>query len=257
MSAESIGARLRRARLDQGRTIEEIANATRINRKFLEALENDAEPGLPSSYVRAFIRAYAAQVGIDAGGLLEEHAPPETAATATAPRVAPPVRSSQQSRLLLLVSGAVLLALAVSVLLLRPSNAPEDVREIGFSDVVKEGAGEPAQAAGPFAPPVADSAAARVDSMLLQATASDSVWVRVLVDGARTKEVFLAPRRTARWKAKEGFVVSAGNGGAVTLTLDGRAIGALGAGRGPVWNVAISRRNLPADPRKTAGKEGQ
>ncbi len=71
MAAIGIGERLRNARQALGLSLEEIENATRIRRAYLEALEHEAFSDLPNpAYVRGFLRSYAAYLGIPPGELL-------------------------------------------------------------------------------------------------------------------------------------------------------------------------------------------
>ncbi len=63
---ESVGSYLKHERHLQNKSLKEVADATRINRSVLEALEEDSYEFLPpSSYVRGFLRIYAAELGLD------------------------------------------------------------------------------------------------------------------------------------------------------------------------------------------------
>src|SRR6476646_7442516 len=62
----SFGARLKSAREQRGVSLRQIAGATRISMTALEALERDDFSRLPGGiFSRAFIRAYAIEVGLD------------------------------------------------------------------------------------------------------------------------------------------------------------------------------------------------
>lgn len=62
----SFGEELRQQRELREITLEEIAESTKVNRRFLEALERDDFDALPGGlFTRGFIRAYAAHVGLD------------------------------------------------------------------------------------------------------------------------------------------------------------------------------------------------
>ncbi len=72
---ESFGEALKRERETRGISLREIAVATKINIRFLEALEQDRFDTLPGGiFNRGFIRAYASFVGLDAGALLRHYA---------------------------------------------------------------------------------------------------------------------------------------------------------------------------------------
>ena len=62
---ESIGEKLRKAREQLGRSVEEIARETNITKRYIVALENedfDAFPGEP--YLVGFLRTYAETLGL-------------------------------------------------------------------------------------------------------------------------------------------------------------------------------------------------
>ncbi|EOL49291.1 hypothetical protein RV11_GL001627 [Enterococcus phoeniculicola] len=61
-----IGAKLRQARLDKNISLDELQQMTKIQKRYLEAIESDNYDSLPGTfYVRAFIRQYANAVGED------------------------------------------------------------------------------------------------------------------------------------------------------------------------------------------------
>ena len=62
------GARLREARERKGVSLRHIAESTRISVGILEALERNEISRLPGGiFSRAFVRAYALEVGLDPG----------------------------------------------------------------------------------------------------------------------------------------------------------------------------------------------
>ena len=85
--ARTVGARLREAREKRGVSLRQIASSTRISVMSLEALERSDLSRLPGGiFTRAFIRAYAQEVGLDPDRTIQEfiaELPPD-AATATA-----------------------------------------------------------------------------------------------------------------------------------------------------------------------------
>jgi transcriptional regulator with XRE-family HTH domain len=71
----SIGERLRHERERRGISLDSAAQATSIDRAFLEALESDASPeAFPEPmYARAFLREYARYLGLKARPLVEAY----------------------------------------------------------------------------------------------------------------------------------------------------------------------------------------
>src|SRR5580765_3257035 len=64
--ARTVGARLREAREKRGVSLRQIATTTRISVMSLEALERSDLSRLPGGiFTRAFVRAYAQEVGLD------------------------------------------------------------------------------------------------------------------------------------------------------------------------------------------------
>lgn len=60
------GARLRRARLQQGVELEQIAEVTKVNPTYLQFIEEERFEGLPAAvYVRGFVMGYAGCLGFD------------------------------------------------------------------------------------------------------------------------------------------------------------------------------------------------
>jgi len=64
--AEFGGARLRRARMQRGIEIDQVAAITKINPSYLRLIEEEGYDDLPAPvYVRGFVSAYARAIGLD------------------------------------------------------------------------------------------------------------------------------------------------------------------------------------------------
>ena len=87
--ARTVGARLREAREKRGVSLRQIANTTRISVMSLEALERSDLTRLPGGiFTRAFIRAYAQEVGLDPDRTIQDfiaELPPDSAAQTAHP----------------------------------------------------------------------------------------------------------------------------------------------------------------------------
>jgi cytoskeleton protein RodZ len=65
-SEGDFGARMRHAREQRGVSLRQIANATKLSVSALEALERNDISRLPGGiFSRAFVRSYAAEIGVD------------------------------------------------------------------------------------------------------------------------------------------------------------------------------------------------
>jgi len=256
----TLGEQLRLAREAQGRTLDDIAHATRISKKFLEELEQDRTPTLPATYVHAFIKTFAVEVGLDPAALLASVTPaptepPQTTRSFTEPASAEqpmdekPTEVQPAKRQTWMLVGLFFLiaaGLLLSILWLRDERRAQSGQEISFSDVVKEQEGKRAVRA-------TDSAAVSLgrskrsvpqDSLFLEGVASESAWVRIIIDSGKPSEYTLPPSYHMRWRAKKNFLVSVGNASVVAFTLNGKHLGTLGKEPKPARNVSLSHETL-------------
>jgi cytoskeleton protein RodZ len=75
MPSTAFGEHLKRERELRGVTLEEVAAATRISPRFLEALENEQWDRLPGgAFNRGFIRSVARFLGLDEESMVAEYA---------------------------------------------------------------------------------------------------------------------------------------------------------------------------------------
>ncbi|ERL66180.1 helix-turn-helix domain-containing protein [Schleiferilactobacillus shenzhenensis] len=84
---DEVGKKLREARIEKGYTIDDLQQITKIQKRYLIAIEEGNFDALPGDfYVRAFIKQYAETVGLDGQKLLDQYADalPNPAATAAA-----------------------------------------------------------------------------------------------------------------------------------------------------------------------------
>lgn len=69
-----LGTKLRDARVEKGYTLNTLQQMTKIQKKYLQAIEVGNYEEMPGSfYVRAFVKQYADTVGLDGDKLLEEY----------------------------------------------------------------------------------------------------------------------------------------------------------------------------------------
>ena len=69
-----IGKKLREAREEKGLTIEQLQERTKIRKKYLVAIENDNYDPIPGTvYVKAFIKGYAEEVGLNGSQLAQDY----------------------------------------------------------------------------------------------------------------------------------------------------------------------------------------
>lgn len=69
-----LGTRLKQARIAKGFSLEDLQDLTKIQKRYLAGIEDGNHSMMPGTfYVRAFIKQYAAAVGLSGEELLEQH----------------------------------------------------------------------------------------------------------------------------------------------------------------------------------------
>jgi helix-turn-helix protein len=118
-----LGAKLRRERERKGIGIDQVEAETRIRAKFLLALEEERFDVLPGpAYVRAFVRDYAEQLGLDPQELVNElnarpDLVPDEVVMVPPRQVAEVPLLDRRARIVVCVAAAVALALVAAVAL--------------------------------------------------------------------------------------------------------------------------------------------
>ena len=244
----SFGESLRRERELRGIDLREVAEATKISVRFLQALENGRIGILPGGiFPRAFVRQYAAYLGLDPERTVAEfmyaHAGGEP--LAAAPQAAPVKRARPLSVTLTLAALAVLVLALVAWRQLRPA-APAAQPTAPAPPPTSAPPSFPADRV--FPPPTASPAAAlpATEGLVLDLTAKQECWVAVQADGVRVIDRVLAQGETQRLNASREIVLSVGNAGGIAFRLNGRNGVALGKEGEVRRNIVITHQSLPS-----------
>ncbi|MBI3933715.1 MAG: helix-turn-helix domain-containing protein [Acidobacteria bacterium] len=81
------------------------------------------------------------------------------------------------------------------------------------------------------------------EELLLQINARSTVWISITADGEKQWQGTMQPNQSREVQAVETIRLTVGNAGGVELTLNGKALGALG-GEGEVKTVTLAARAL-------------
>ena len=262
------GGKLREARERRGVSLRQIANATKIAVSVLEALERNDISRLPGGiFVRAFVRSYAIEVGLDPETTIQEFIAqfPNDSVTVGHPTshqvedhqaVESDRRMAGTFLWLILVSvpvaGAVLYfatagrrdapAEPPSAEVTTP--APDSRPAVDPPPPSSASAPEPAPVSAPPVTPLpvtpAPVTATAVDALTVSMTAKGPCWVSATVDGQRMIERLMQPGERSTFAVKREIVLTAGDGGALAVTLNGAAAKPLGK----PGEVVTARYNL-------------
>ena len=215
-----LGDILRNARHKKGVTLGQAAEATRIKRSFLEALEDDEFGILPgAAYVTGFLRNYASYLGLHPDDIVQEYYatyPPPQPTVKAATRVLANGRQRYNRTRLFWGLAALILLLAAGYAIQQYNNtyahsynSPLNVTPANLGATVSH----------QTAPPVV--------KLRLRPTAP--VWVRVTADGRRLFQGTLHPRPAhAAWIAHRAIFVFTYEPSHLKVIFDGRHLGRMG-----------------------------
>jgi cytoskeleton protein RodZ len=243
---ETYGAYLKALREEKGKTLEEIAESTKIAVSNLDFIEKDRFDLLPPRvFVKGFIRSYALELGVSPEEALKrfEAFTSEGELPEYGEEDHPVFHGASSSRSLLAgkwltvgltVLGAVSLAILLLTLVTRfvPDNSPEGTRRPKVTTVEpnRKGTGgariesDQAMDQAGFSEPARTQAGKKV----LEVKAFAGAWVRVEPDGGPAEELVMSPGDVQIFTAANGFSVQTGNAGGIRLRLDGREYPPLG-----------------------------
>ena len=272
MSLETFGKELRSQRELKQISLSSISEATRISEKMLEAIEAGKFSVLPQAYIRAFLRAYAAAIELNPDEVMQRYDSvnqeiravaeewvnrSKTRVAGAEPAGTEPASPGSRVSLSSIVAGVTILAAVIAIIFFanKESAVPsqEPLSRVPFDKAVHESeavVAQPEQAAPPVtqqSPPDQTPLAAvrpSVDSLRLEITTTDSVWVAVVIDNVRRGEYLFPAGRIRSWAAKEQFMVSIGNAAAATFRLNGNNLGALGKRGAVARNVVINQSGI-------------
>jgi len=247
----SFGEELKRERERRGIDVGQIADATNIARRFLEAIESGRVDAIPGRfYQRAYLRAYARQLGLDPERLLASY---ELAVTqeedAHASRAGSPDGSTRAvaAALKWVAIGTVGLGLtgaAAAVWQRSPESAPPPAQSgIGPRD---SAASQELLVEGAPLPFVADELAVEPDTaplVRLSLKVNEPCWLEVVTDGERAVEGIMLRGFEREFRAEE-VCFSLGNAGGVSYWVDDRVGKPLGESGQVLKNVCVRPDNV-------------
>ncbi len=259
----SFSEELRNARESKNITLADISKLTRISNKYLQAIEQGTFDVLPQTYVRAFIKAYAEAIGLNAAEVLRKYdiqsTPEHKQETAASTddirlylkpeRVDEELKQNRRSRVRIFSITAILVVVALSFYLLHyfeTLTPRKPVEETSFQDVVmnQENAQPALIADSVDTTIVAKILSPKIDSLVLRIVSSDSVWITIIRDSLPPRSGYMLNGRYRTYVAKKVFYVSLSDGGAIKLILNGVELPPLGEKGKRIRNLKISADNI-------------
>ncbi|MGQ9627555.1 MAG: helix-turn-helix domain-containing protein, partial [Anaerolineae bacterium] len=250
----ALGEMLRRAREEKGISLDQAHAETRIRKKFLQALEEGDYEALPEEvFVRGFVRAYAAYLGLDAQKALAlyfKEKAPEEAEIALASSPAPSGSVQAGARLppwpahwlspawaifigliacavgFLLMTGVWIARRYFPAVLETPTPEATPTPYPTFTPLPPSPTPTPTVTATPTITPTPTPKI--YTGVEIQLIVYDKAWLQVIVDGVKEFEGILEAGERRTWNGKERVAVRCGNAGGVEVLVNGESIGRLG-----------------------------
>lgn len=264
----SFGEELRREREIRGISLKEISDATKISKRFLEALERNDHKTLPAPvFTRGFVREYSRYVGLSAEEMVNRYnfaaanddrieKPPTVAKYPESPvrditpkpapkRGIPPTYARVDRNILF----SVLIVVALGAVAYWAVQFKRREREA--ADTAALVTVTPPRTV--TAPPLTEAAAnapgpGEDDSTLrLTVTATSDSWVQLEVDGKTAMSDVLAAGQQRTFEAEKQFrFLKIGNASGLSLTLNGTRVPPLGEDGEVIRNRVYDRDSLTA-----------
>ncbi len=233
-------------------SLQQIASKTRIDIKFLKAIEEGDFQILPDVYIRAFIKEYAVNCDLDPNKTLEKYdlarqgksfdlsdteEPPKNIEKkesennkqftdeTTSAKVDSSSGMNKNKIILFAAIGIIVVAIVASYFIFIKSSSPDIVVEKPFEEVLKEQKQryEITEEEKPIQQPV------QTDSLNLSIKATDTCWVNVTIDDSIDKEFMLYKNTSVVVKAASKFDLIVGNAGGINIELNGSPVNINGA----------------------------
>jgi len=265
---DPIAERIKSAREDQGRTLRELAIATKIREPYIEAIENGRYDVLPAVYVKSFIRTVALSLGIssveinalmddvfdshnessdrlratNAASPASSHISPlkeVTKLTTTAVNasvdglktIAGGANSFISRRLLIVIGIAVLLVAGVGLWKLLSGDETLSTNTTDPNSIPELNVSD-----------AISGNSIEADSIILTARVIDTVWLTITMDGKTTNQSVFMPGDKPRWSAKDNFQISLSNAGGVEFSRNGSALPMFGRPGEAVRLIQITQK---------------
>lgn len=248
-----VGQMLRLAREEKEWSLLETEEITKIRVRYIQALEEEEYGILPgATYVKGYLRTYAKQLGLNPDEVIELYS------VSIKPEVAPVIESPERivkSRPSwvrpLIIGGMALVAIALAIgikSLYHPEGTPDptysstplisapDQEPTVPSQTTPE---SPTQSSPPSV------VASTQDGLTAQLVFTQACWIEIKIDGQAPFQGTFAAGTSKEVKGTDKIeLVSIGNAGGVTVTLNGKALPILGKPGQVLHNVVLTKDTL-------------
>lgn len=242
----TFGQALRDAREDLGVSLAEAERETRINRRYLDALEKEDASAMPAAvYTRGFIRTYAQYLGLDPEGMLDLYGPQKAIQDSVQIRPIPAEINAPRSipfRPAVVLAGLIVASLLVVYLWGQYTSFQQNLDRIDAAPTSRAPTAGLAVARTPSPSPVATPAVALAGSspspatspvapergLIVDARVTDRTWMEVWVDGQSVMAETVQSGFSRTFTGEQQVRMRVGNAAGVQVIVNGQTQGPLG-----------------------------
>lgn len=234
---ESFGEFLKREREYRHITLDEISNATKIRKYYLDAIERDEYNLLPGeSYLKGFVRSYAKYIGIDPDDAilrLESYLKQYETKKTPVPAKQPLMMKTGRIYFIVAIAGLIIILALVGII--KKNKKIETINEVKKTEIVQT----------KKQPPIAQTEESTLtpekekkEQLQIKVRAKEKTWVMVKRDNEKPFDVILWEGDVANWFAEERISLRIGNAQGVEITFNGIPLKNLGA-KGEVVGIIL------------------
>ncbi len=229
---QTVFEELKQYRLKQKITLEEISEHSRIQMRYLEAIEAGNLEALPAVYDQLFFKTYLEYIEPSDmeryweafRAVRREREPQHTTTVRRIQSVKAEQSKSKLVKTLYLVVPLLIVLIIIMVLAMSSKNVTtkpvDDVPEVTVNEIVKE-----MQPPTPAPVPISETDTAFVD---VKVSALQRTWFRTIKDYADTTEYLLKMNESLKLKADSVLLFLVGNAAGLQFEINGKPIGVLG-----------------------------
>ena len=252
--------RLKKKREALDKSLDEISDEIKIDTKFLEALEEGNFDVLPNTYIRLFLKTYAGELKLDIENILdeydayceehnieakeEEEIERETEEESKL-NIEPTTKKKNISTIIITILALVFLIFLLKQIFNEDNKSKNDdlspidtttvpIDQSDTSDNIK-GEKNKEKTTGTddttkeLKSTIDSSSINQTQNLNLEASFTDTCWVRIIIDQADTTEAIYYNNNQGTWEGEEKLRMEIGNpNGVSNLLLNGRSLGSVG-----------------------------
>ncbi len=238
----SVGQKLKKERELRGISLKEIADNTKINIRYLRALEEDKFDMLPGKFfIKSIIKTYANYLGLDEETILDQfHHTLQLKKEENTEQVkeeVPPTEIPRKFKLLLRTAGyaALFIIALVIIIFLMKGKQPDSVDEITITTDLPYSEEPPIRFLNTIIPD---------NGMLLSMTFNQETWIEIFSDRKLNFTGLKQPGDYFFTSAENEFLIHTGNAGGFTYRINGVQGKSLGRPGEVIRNLHITSSNF-------------